>query len=318
MALLSVLFLGSAVSSLTAADKEWKPFKLGLGPSTPLAAGNPWRAPKLQIALFSGFASGWGPQTAEAMAPDLLTADASPWYGTGYDHFNWSSPRPLDLSGDMTLPGLKKDSGVLAGIQVGYSLNPRFQLEGYFGLGFSGYSIDQAIWDDFSVSGSAAVARLQASGRDPSFTDASVQSAGKTILGGLNFNIFFIPKGKIIPYATVGLGILTVTNTPTISWSLTQGTSSTATYTMDVTYDTKAAFLFDTGVGVKIYLASNYGIKVEARGNLAMTSADKIVDTGFSRTSSTWAEFDPYNAVALTEKGTPFFFSTTVGFFYGF
>ncbi len=320
VALVLVLALGLVGVSFAGVNPEWKPFKLGLGPSTPFAPPVPGTPSKIEITVFGGFNSGFGLQTAQNVASDLLTGMSSPWYGAGYTGFYWAATGPAKLDADIVGPMLKLDAGAMAGIKLGFNLTEMLQLEAYFGYGFSGYSIDDTVWGDFTTAGTKTVSSLQAiAGRTVSFTDNSIQKAGKTILGGLNLNIMFGSGGSVVPYASIGAGMMSVSDAPSIAWLLQQtALGYPATFTLDVTYATKMAFLFNAGFGLKFYLGPNYGIKLEGRGNLVMSSIDKLVNTSFSGSSSVWIQYTNYSNTALTEKGTPFFGTGIIGFFFGF
>jgi hypothetical protein len=318
--LVLVLALSVAGVSIAGTNPEWKPFKLGLGPSTPFAPPVPGMPSKVEITVFGGFNSGFGMQTAENVASNLLTGMSSPWYGAGYTGFYWSAAGPATLNADIAGSMLKMDAGALAGLKLGFNLSEMIQLEAYFGYGFSGYSIDDTIWGDFTTAKARTIAAIQGiSGRTVTFTDNSLQKAGKTILGGLNLNIMFGSGGSVVPYASIGGGVMSVSEAPSIAWSMRQTSAGVpATYDLDVTYTTKMAFLFSAGLGVKFYIGPNYGIKIEGRGNMVMTSIDKIVNTDFSATGSSWIPYTPYSNTALTEKGSPIFGGGLIGFFFGF
>jgi hypothetical protein len=152
------------------------------------------------------------------------------------------------------------------------------------------------------------------------FADNSLQTAGKTILAGVNFNVGFETNSPIMPYLSLGAGMMSVSDTPLISWSVNQAASATsnATYGMDITYSSKIAILLSAAAGLKYYLGPTYGLKIEARGNMAMASLDKNVATTFKKSDAGWTDYVPYNNIALTEKGSPIFVTGILGFFFGF
>jgi hypothetical protein len=315
------LALGLVAASFAGTNPEWRPFKLGLkyAASQPAQPGSR-DFPMIELAIGGGFMGGFGLLTAENVASDLLTGMSSPWYGVGHSGFYWSTTGPAKLDTAIGGSMLKKDGGALAGLKLGFNLSRTIQAELYFNYGFAGYSVDQAVWDEFATSKARTTASLTASGRTLLWTDNSLQKAGKTIVGGLNLNFGFPTGGGIMPYVSVGAGIMSVSDLPLISWSLNQSSApgNSGTYGMDISYESKMAILFNGGLGLKLLLGPNYGLKIEGRGNMALVSLDKMLETDFARTNSTWVAYTPYSGTALTEKGSPIFISAFVGFFYGF
>ena len=318
---IGLLAFGLVGASFAGTNPEWRPFKLGLkyAAAQPAQPG-PRDFPMIELAIGGGYMSGFGLLTAESVASDLLTGMSSPWYGYGHAHFGWFSSGPATLDSAVGGSMLIKDGGALGGLKLGFNLSRTIQVELYFNYGFAGYSIDQAVWDEFATSKSRTTASLTASGRTLTWTDNSLQKAGKTIVGGLNLNLGFPTGGRIMPYVSLGAGIMSVSDLPLISWSLQQSQSpyGSATYGMDLSYESKMAVLFNGGLGLKLLLGPNYGLKIEGRGNMALVSLDKTVETDFAETNAVWVNYTPYSGKALTEKGSPIFISAFVGFFYGF
>lgn len=320
VAIVALLVLGFVGAGLAGTNPDWRSFKLGLGPFVPQSASSDSRAfPRVEITILGGFMSGFGLLTAEDVASNLFTGMSSPWYGAGHTGFYWSPTGPAKLDGDIEGPMLKKESGALAGIKLGFNVSRSFQVEFFFNYGFSGYAIDDASWANFAASKSKSISAIQAVPRTVTFDDMSLQKAGKAILGGVNLKVGFPVQGPIMPYVTVGAGMMSISDTPLISWSMKQSDLfGSATYTMDITYASKMAILLDAGFGIKFYLGPNYGLELEGRGNMAMVSLDKNLVTGFQSVGGGWIPYTPYDRIALTEKGSPIFATGTLGFFYGF
>lgn len=277
---------------------------------------------KIEISILGGYTAGAGVLTAESIASDLLTGYWSPWFGAGHPRFSWMTPAPEKLDTPLGASNLAKEPSFLAGVRLGFNVTPMFQIELFYQYGFSAYKIDDTSWDAFAKTKTETLASFQnIPGRNPNFMDNSVQAAGKTNMFGLNFNISFPTQSAITPYFSLGGGMMTFSDFPAISFSLTQSVSasSSATYTMDVTYTSKSAFFFGAGVGLKIPLGDNFGVKAEARGNLAMLSFDKNLATTFiSSAGGGWTTFTNYDKVVLTEKGTSFLIGGALGLYYCF
>ena len=315
------IFLLGFIGALSSATRlEWRPLKFDLGPYAQTAAAAPEASSKVEITLFGGYASGIGLLTASNVASDLLTATACPWYGAGYKAFRWiGSGAPSALDADVTAPMMTKESGALAGIKVGFNFTKTFQVELSFGYGLSGYTIEAPIWARFADSKAKSISALQGYGRAVSSSDNSAQTAGKTILGGINLNLGIATGGPIMPYVSVGAGLMSVSDAPLIYVTLYQqiGTSN-ATYGMKISYDAKVALLLSGGLGLKYFLGPSSGLKIEVRGNMAMMSLDKIAATTFVKSDETWEDYVSYNKTALTEKGSPIFVTATLGYFWRF
>ena len=276
---------------------------------------------KIEISILGGYMAGAGVLTAEDVASDLLTGMWSPWFGTGYTGFFWGSPAPTKLDTPLGASNLAKEPSFLAGVRLGFNVTPMFQIELFYQYGFSAYKIDDTLWDAFAKTKAETLAVFQTiPGRNPVFTDNSVQAAGKTNMFGLNFNISLPTQSAITPYLSLGGGMMTFSDFPAISFSFTQTSGSTsATYKLDMTYTSKTAYFFGAGVGLKIPLGDNFGIKAEARGNLAMLSFDKNLATTFSAPPGYgWITYTNYDKVILTEKGTSFLIGGALGLYYSF
>lgn len=316
------LFLvGFIGASFAATNPEWRPFKLDLGAFAPSGSAGPAASSKMEITVFGGYMSGYRPVTAKNVAADLLKGWSSPWYGEGYSAFSWlGTGVPAVLDSDMTASMLSKDSGGLAGIKLGFNIIKTFQVEVYFGYGFSGYSLDSKVWARFQDSQTKSISALQGYGRTVMFSDKSAPKAGKTILAGVNFNLGIGTNGPIMPYFSIGAGLMSVSDIPSIAWSLNQAAigASNATYGLEITYAKKVAGLLSGALGFKYYIGPSYGLKLEVRGNVAMVSLDKAVTTTFQRSDAGWTEYIPYSNTALTEKGSPIFVTAIFGFFFGF
>jgi hypothetical protein len=277
---------------------------------------------KIEISIFGGYMAGAGVLTAENVASDLLTGMWSPWFGIGHTSFSWMTPAPGKLDTPLGASNLAKEPGFMAGVRLGFNVTPMFQIEFFYQYGFSAYKIDDSAWDEYAKTEAETLASFQniIPSRNPNFTDNSVQAAGKTNMFGLNFNISIPTQSAITPYFSVGGGMMTFSDFPAISFSLTQSisASSSATYGLEVTYTSKTAYFFGGGVGLKIPLGDNFGIKAEARGNLAMLSFDKNLATPFSSTTGGWTSYTDFNKIVLTEKGTSFLIGGALGLYYCF
>ena len=277
---------------------------------------------KVEFSILGSYMAGAKVLTAEAVAGDLLTGVWSPWFGVGYTQFEWMAPAPAKLDTPLGASNLAKEPGFLAGVRLGFNVTPMFQIEFFYQYGFLAYKIDDIAWDDFAQTRLETLASFQniIPSRNPNFTDFSVQAAGKTHMFGLNFNISFPTQSAITPYFSVGGGMMTISDFPAVSFSLTQSMSPSAsvTYGLDVTYASRIAYFFGGGVGLKIPLGDNFGIKAEARGNLALLSFDKNLATTFKAVGGLWTPFIPYDKVVLTEKGTSFLIAGVFGLYFCF
>jgi hypothetical protein len=321
---LGLLLFGLAgMLALSAGTPQWKPLKLDLGPSMPAAFGSSYAvgSASVEISLYGGYAAGFGVQEAGDVASDLLTGRYSPFFGQGYDDFNWiGSPLPSKLVGAVTDSILQKNPGAYVGASLGFNMSDSIQFEIYFNYEFTKYQIIDDAVGELDTFETRALNVLQAFGLSPTFVDATVEKSGTTLTAGANFNLCFSTGGPIVPYISVGGGVQRVSDLPEVSWSLTNhwGGGTNVTYTMDITYADKYLFFASGGFGLKIYMGSNWGLRVEGRGVLPFISLDKNLATTFSATSSAFTQYTNYDAVILTEKGTPFTYSVRGGVFFGF
>jgi hypothetical protein len=309
-----------AVASFAETRPEWRPLKFDFALAPQAGPAEAAAFSTMEITAFGGYMGGFGRMTAKNVASDLLTGVSSPWYGAGYAAFSWlGSGVPAALDADMTAPLLTKDGAGLAGIMLGFNISRTFQWEAYIGYGFTGFSFDPAAWKRFEDSRASSVLTLQSYGRTVQLMDKSVAKAGKTILAGFNFNLSLATKGTIRPYLSLGAGLMSISDLPSVARSLSQATSgsSSAVYGLEISYAKKAASLLSGALGLKCFLGPSYGLKIEVRGNMAMVFLDKAVATTFQRSDNGWIEYTPYSATALKEKGAPIFVTAIVGFFYG-
>jgi len=313
--------------SFAATNPEWRPFKLGIGQLQPRPApprGEASHLTTVEITLVGGFTGGFGLQKADSLAPDLLTGRWSPWFGQGFTDFGWGGGAPNKLDGFIAGPMLKKAGGTMAGIILGFRLSSTMQFDFYFEYGFSGYAIDDNAWAAFSSARDKSIQLIQSWGRTVDYPTNSFKTAGKTILGGVNLNIGISTTGPVKPYVTLGAGIMSVSDYPSVAWSMTQAVpGSSATYNMEMKYESKIAPLVSGGLGFIFFLddnyaffrAPNYGIKIEGRVNVLMIDLAKNLATGFARDFPNWLKYDGYSVVALNETGFPVTISIRAGVF---
>lgn len=278
-----------------------------------------------EISLVGGYFLSTGKMSAGTPAADLYSGKWSPWFGDGYDSYIWSwlSPPQTDpLDNVIGNAIVNQKGGIIAGLNLGYNLSPMFQIELMFRYGFSGLVFDDAAWSEIVECYNNSVDAM-GNNYDVTPINNSVQSAGNTFILGLNFNINFM-QGQLIPYFSVGAGIVVNSDSPSVHYKFTNHLSSwvwgetEATYTLDVTYQTKIAIAPNAGIGFKIFMGDNFGIKVEARGVYAPLSLDQNIKTTFTDDSAFWIEFDDYDKVGVTQKGSRIIVIPGIGFFFSF
>lgn len=273
---------------------------------------------KFEISLIGGYITFSGTMKGQDVPSDLNTGMWSPWFGQGYTGFYWGDG-PDSMDDVIGEPVVNQEAGAFGGVRLGYNINPRFQIEFMFNYGFKGLKFDDEAWDVISSVPDDTVERLESIGRNPNFTDNSISSIGKTYMYGVNLNINLITEGSFIPYFSIGIGAVTDTESPVISYDCTQYSfGESANYTLDVIYETKTAIAFSAGVGGKIILGKNFGLKLEVRGASAKLSLDQNLETAFSRTAPIWAEYESYDKTAVTQTGNQLMIGGGIGLFFSF
>lgn len=278
-----------------------------------------------EITLLGSYMVSMGNSMAEKGAPDLFSGRYSPWFGQGYRDFNWSgSNPPQSLDNVLGAAVVNQQNGFLRGIKFAINVHPRFQLELSFKGGNAGIEFDDDAWEVISSILPDSVDTIREADRTVDYEDASRQSGAGTSLFSLNINFNVLVKGPIIPY--VSLGIVSVRNdeNPAIEYHFTQYReeegavpAGAATYFFAVNYirdDTSTGPHF--GLGTKIFLGKNLGIKIETKAVYAKLTVEQQVWTGFDSVGPWWLDYDDYYEVAATQIINRFIFDGGIGLFF--
>lgn len=273
-----------------------------------------------EITLLGSYMISMGNSMAERGAPDLFLGRYSPWFGQGYKDFYWSGPNPpQSLDNVLGAAVVNQQNGFLTGIKFAFNVHPRFQIEFVYKGGKAGIQFDDDAWEVISSILPDSVDTIREADRTVNYEDASRQSGDGTSLFGLNINFNILVKGPIIPY--VSLGIVSVKNdeNPAIEYHLTQhiDEEGAATYFFAVNYvrnDTSAGP--NLGLGTKIFLGKNFGIKIETKAVYARLSVEQQVWTGFDSVGSVWLDYDDYYEVAAIQEINRFIIDGGIGLFF--
>ncbi|MCX6554623.1 MAG: hypothetical protein NTZ12_06345 [Candidatus Aminicenantes bacterium] len=261
--------------------------------------------------LFSGTRSGVD------VPVDLFTGDWSPFFGEGYNTFNW-----LNLAGHLDSvvgkPVLEQKNGAAVGIKVGANITPNFQIELFFNYVMAAMQFTDEAWSTYNKVVADDVSAMQLFHFNPVKTENSVQSSGKSMQFGLNLNVNLMAKGKFIPYLSLGAFVSKFSSPPSISYELTQGTGATATYKLVIDYTPRTSIGFGGGLGGKLFFSDAIGLKIEFRANLVPFKIDQNVTTTFAETASYFTDFTNTSKVAVTEKINQVMLGASLGLFYTF
>lgn len=274
-----------------------------------------------EITLLGSYMISAGNSIVEKGAPGLFSGRYSPWFGQGYEDFGWSGHNsPLSLDSVLGAAVIKQQNGFLTGIKFGFNILPRFQIELVYKVGEPSIAFDDDAWELIRSVLLDSVDTLREADRRVDYKDGSRRSEERTSLFGLNINFNILVRGPIIPY--VSLGIVSVkhgTDTAHIEYSLTQhlGDEGAATYGLSVqNLREDAGACPNFGLGTKIFLGKNLGIKIETKAVYARLRVEQWVATGFHRDGQIWLVYDEYHDIAAIQKTNRFLIDGGIGLFF--
>jgi len=278
-----------------------------------------------EITLLGSYMISMGNSMAERGASDLFLGRYSPWFGQGYKEFGWSgSNPPQSLDSVLGAAVVNQQNGFLTGFKFAINVHPRFQIELVYKGGKPGIQFDDDAWEVISSVLPDSVDTIREADRTVNYEDASHQSGDGTSLFGLNINFNILAKGPIIPYVSLGLVSVKNDDNPVIEYHLAQFrekegevTAGAATYFLAVNYirnDTSAGP--NLGLGTKIFLGKNFGIKIETKAVYAKLSVEQQVWTGFDSIGPWWLDYEDYYEVAAIQEINRFIIDGGIGLFF--
>jgi opacity protein-like surface antigen len=282
-----------------------------------LPAAADYSGKKIEFTLYGGFSIFSGTGTATDNPTDLYTGDWSPFFGAGYDAFSWY---PTDIANLDSVIGngiLERKSSPQFGLKVGFRVSPRIQVEGFFEFCLSKFRFTDAAWGQYEETITESMDSLESFDRSPNATDLSTREEGKAMTFGLNVNIDLAMDGMVIPYVSLGGVVSLLQGFPSLDYALEQSLgSSSATYGFMLDYADVTAIGFGGGIGARIYMGNDMGIKIEARGTYLPIKAEQRFEATFDRVGTAFYTFPEYNAIAATEKINQFVITLNAGFFF--
>ncbi|MCJ7487342.1 MAG: hypothetical protein MUQ25_14435, partial [Candidatus Aminicenantes bacterium] len=248
-----------------------------------LPAAADYGGKKVEFTLYGGFSLFSGTGTASDNPTDLYTGSWSPFFGQGFENFSWPSGIAT-LDSVVGKSVLERKSGPLVGLKIGFRIIPRIQVEGFFEYCLSKFQFTDAAWNKVEDVTAAAMDSLEGSGRNPDLTDLSVRKEGKAMNFGLNVNFDMAKDGMIIPYLSLGGCVSLLQGFPSLNFAIEQSyDTDSATYGLMLDYADFTAIGFGGGIGARIYMGDNRGIKIEARGMYLPIKVGQRFESTFSR-----------------------------------
>ncbi len=282
-----------------------------------LPAAADYGGKKIEFTLYGGYSLSSGTGTASGNPADLYIGNWSPFFGGGYDEFGWL----IDMANLDSVIGksiLERKSGPQFGFKVGFRVNPSIQVEGFFEFCLSKFRFTDAAWGQYEETITAGMDLLESIDRNPNATNLSMREEGKAMTFGLNINFDLAMDGMVIPYVSVGGVVSLLQGFPSLDYALEQSLgSSSATYGFMLDYADVTAIGFGGGIGARIYMGENMGIKIEARGTYLPIKVEQRYAATFDRVGTAFFIFPEYEAIAAVEKINSFVITLNAGFFFG-
>jgi hypothetical protein len=222
----------------------------------------------------------------------------SSWYfGDGVSLFNEVNAR-LGGNGRITaldpvlLSGLERPGGGDVGFRLGRRLNPRFGLELSLDYGLARMQMTRAGIDGIEASRASFITAWNGLLLTGPFTSASVTSTADIrekgphpllVTGALNVNLK--TQGKLVPYLTVGGGIVRhpgdapgATLTGNYRFRIAGLIPIDETDNVSVRYTNEGSWVGLFGVGFKYQLSARWGLRADVREHLGRHKTVTLVD----------------------------------------
>jgi len=222
---------------------------------------------------------------------------------------------PLDLALNHSVA--QRQPGGSFGGRISYDITPRFAAELSLDYGLGKMEIRSRGRTEIAATSASFANSFNALfgliGSPSAATSTPViHSDGRQVFltGALNANL--LTSGKVIPYVTVGAGLIrdvgglpSATLVGNYTFSLTPGSDPiNETDTLRLHYRASDTRLFGVlGNGIKIYVTPHWGFRLDARAHFSANSVDNLLDATPSRTTaspgSAVIAVNPANKTAL-------------------